>query len=94
MVWARNRPELNFAPVPGPVPEPPVQSCAVTGTRTGTTSPIMCRYRTGTKLCHRYLSRKYAYKTYNRVNGPITKIYLTYIRLNGPGNKIMSIKII
>ena len=62
-IHIRTRPELNFAPENlVPVPEP------VPGYVTGT--------GTCTRLCHWYLSRKCAYKTYTRVYGPFTKIHL------------------
>ena len=56
----RTQPDLNLALVPEPVPEPvlepPVQ-CG-TGIRTGTSHGTVTR--TGTRLYHWYLSRKYA----------------------------------
>ena len=54
-IQIRTRPELNFAPVPEPVPEPPVQPVPVPelvpvpGSVTST--------GTGTMFCHRYPNR-------------------------------------
>ena len=83
VVRTRTRPELNFAPVPEPVPESPVKSGTGPGTR------LCHRYRYQalslepiTKMCNKSYTRVFSIWTYHE------NILITNIKVNGPGNKI------
>ena len=84
-IQARTRPELNFAPVPEPVPEPQVKS----GTRLCHRFLIPIMKNVPIKLTLEYI-HLYIHKSIWNYH---ENIPITYIRVNGPGNKIKSINI-